>query len=78
MLTSPPLKQKVAPNMEATFKYINLKGIAYASALPLPNGAMVRDPCSLGSWRSSYQTLSRSVLHCLAKLQGDAMRAQEQ
>ena len=26
----------------------------------------------------SYQTLSRSVLHCPAKLQGDAMRAQEQ
>ena len=26
----------------------------------------------------SYQTLSHSVLHCPAKLQGDAMRAQEQ
>ena len=77
MLTS-PLKQKVAPNMEATFKYFNLKGIAYASTLSLPNGAMVRGPCSLGSWRSSYQTLSRSILHCPAKLQGDAMRAQEQ
>jgi len=72
------VKQRPAPKRGATVKYFNLKGIAYASTLPLPNGAMVRGPCSLGSWRSSYQTLSRSVLHCPAKLQGDAMRAQEQ
>ena len=64
--------------MEATFRYFNLKGITYASTLPLPNGAMMRGPYSLGSWRSSYQTLSHNERHCPAKLQGDAMRAQEQ
>ena len=44
--------------------------------------------CRMGRWcvvpallvrgGQSYQTLSRSVLHCPAKLQGNAMCAQEQ